>query len=39
VSNVHDRRIVDYFTGMDALLEAGRASEAIRNFEQDLWQY
>jgi len=39
VSNVHDRRIVDYFTGMDALLEAERAREAIRNFEQDLWHH
>jgi len=39
VSNVHDRRIIDYYTGMDALLEAHRAREAIRNFEHDLWEW
>ncbi|HAJ99491.1 MAG TPA: gliding motility protein GldN [Bacteroidales bacterium] len=39
VSNVHDRRIMDYFTGIDALLEAQRARNAIRDFEQDLWHH
>jgi gliding motility associated protien GldN len=39
VSNVHDRRIIDYYTGMDALLEAHRAREVIRNFEHDLWEW
>ena len=38
-SNVHDRRIQDYYTGLDALLEAERVKEAIRNFEHDLWEY
>jgi gliding motility associated protien GldN len=38
-SNVHDRRIQEYYTGLDALLEAERVKEAIRNFEHDLWEY
>ncbi len=39
VSNVHDRRILDYYSGLDALLEAERVKESIRNFEHDLWEY
>jgi len=38
-SNVHDRRIQEYYTGLDALLEAERVKESIRNFEHDLWEY
>lgn len=38
-SNVHDRRIMEYYTGLDALLEAERIRESIRNFEHDLWEY
>ncbi len=38
-SNVQDRRIGEYYTGMDALLEARRIQEYIRNFEHDLWEY
>jgi gliding motility associated protien GldN len=38
-SNVHDRRIQDYYTGLDALLESQRVKESIRNFEHDLWEY
>lgn len=38
-SNVHDRRIGEYYTGLDALLEARRIQEYIRNFEHDLWEY
>lgn len=38
-SNVHDRRILEYYTGLDALLEAERVKESIRNFEHDLWEY
>jgi gliding motility associated protien GldN len=37
--NVHDRRVVDYATGVDALLESDRIKEKIFNFEQDLWSY
>jgi gliding motility associated protien GldN len=37
--NVYDRRIADYSTGMDALLESERVKEDIFNFEHDLWEY
>lgn len=38
-SNVHDRRIGENYAGLDALLEAKRIQEEIRNFEHDLWEY
>lgn len=38
-SNVYDRPINGYANGMDALLEADRVKEDIRNFENDLWHY
>ncbi len=38
-SNVYDRRIQDYKTGMDILLEAERIKESIFEFEHDLWSY
>lgn len=38
-SNVYDRFISAYKTGLDALLEAEMAEERIFNFEQDLWHY
>lgn len=38
-SNVHDRKIEDYLTGVDALLEAEKIKQEIFNFEQDLWSY
>lgn len=38
-SNVFDRPINAYTTGIDALLEAERVKEDIRNFESDLWHY
>jgi len=37
--NVYDRRINQYATGIDALLEAERVKMDIFNFEHDLWQY
>lgn len=37
--NVFDRRINQYATGIDALLEAERVKLDIFNFEHDLWQY
>jgi gliding motility associated protien GldN len=37
--NVYDRRINQYATGMDALLEAERVKMDIFNFEHDLWEY
>jgi gliding motility associated protien GldN len=37
--NVYNRTIVDYKTGMDALLEAERIKLDIINFEHDLWEF
>jgi gliding motility associated protien GldN len=39
VSNVYDRSIAEYTTGLDALLEAEKAKENIFLFEQDVWHY
>lgn len=38
-SNVYDRRISEYSTGMDALLESERIKEDIFLIEHDLWEY
>jgi gliding motility associated protien GldN len=38
-SNVRDRRIQDYLTGVDLLLEADKIKQEIFNFEHDLWSY
>lgn len=38
-SNVYDRRIMDYLTGVDILMESERIKNEIFNFEHDLWQY
>jgi gliding motility associated protien GldN len=38
-SNVYDRQINEYKTGIDALLEAERIKEEIFNFEHDLWSF
>lgn len=38
-SNVYDRRIEDYKSGMDRLMEADRIKESIFEFEHDLWSY
>jgi len=38
-SNMHDRRIQDYASGVDALLEAERIKNKIRNFEDDQWTH
>ncbi|MCB0430525.1 MAG: gliding motility protein GldN [Flavobacteriales bacterium] len=38
-SNVYDRYIKEYKTGMDALLEAQDIKSDVMNFEQDLWEY
>ncbi|MCS6916632.1 MAG: gliding motility protein GldN [Chitinophagales bacterium] len=38
-SNVFDRRIQDYATGVDALRESDRIKADIFNFEHDLWSY
>ncbi len=38
-SNVYDRYINAYKTGMDALLEAEKIKENIFNYEHDMWEY
>lgn len=38
-SNVYERKIAEYKTGIDALLEAEEIKAKIFNFEQDLWHY
>jgi len=38
-SNVYDRSIEEYKTGIDAILEAERIKNDIFDFEQGLWQY
>jgi gliding motility associated protien GldN len=37
--NVFDRRISQYATGVDALLEADRIKNELLNFEENLWEY
>ncbi len=39
VSNEYDRRIEDYLTGVELLLEADKLKNEIFNFEHDLWEY
>jgi hypothetical protein len=36
-SNVYDRTIAEYKTGMDALLESESVKEDIFKYEEDLW--
>lgn len=38
-SNVQDRRLQEYLTGVDMLLEGEKIKQEIFNFEQDLWSY
>lgn len=38
-SNVYDRRISDYATGVDALYESERIKNEIFEFEHDLWEF
>lgn len=38
-SNVFDRSVESYRTGMDALLESEKITEEIRNFEHDVWHF
>jgi len=37
--NVYDRKIAEYATGIDALLEAERVKRELFEFEHDLWEY
>lgn len=38
-SNVFDRRLEDYLSGVDLLLESEKIKQEIFNFEHDLWTY
>ncbi|MCO6493090.1 MAG: gliding motility protein GldN [Phaeodactylibacter sp.] len=38
-SNVFDRRLEDYLSGVDLLMEADKIKQEIFNFEHDLWSY
>lgn len=38
-SNVFDRSIESYRTGVDALMESEKITEEIRNFEHDVWHF
>jgi gliding motility associated protien GldN len=38
-SNVFDRRLQEYLTGVDLLLESDKIKQQIFNFEHDLWSY
>lgn len=38
-SNVYDRRISEYLSGIDALFEAERIKKELFVFEQSLWEY
>ena len=38
-SNVYNRAISQYLTGMDALFESQNIEEDIFNLEQDMWEY
>lgn len=39
VANVYDRRIADYTSGINALLESEKAKNDLFIFESDLWEY
>lgn len=39
VSNVHDDRLQDKYSGIDILLAADKVKQEIFNFEHDLWEY
>jgi gliding motility associated protien GldN len=38
-SNVHDRKLQDYMTGLDLLMESEKIKNEIFNMEHDLWQF
>lgn len=38
-SNVYDRRLQDYLSGVDLLMEGDKIKNEIFNFEHDLWSY
>lgn len=38
-SNVYDRRLGGYLSGVDMLLESDKIQQEIFNYEQDMWSY
>ncbi|NUQ26626.1 MAG: gliding motility protein GldN [Saprospiraceae bacterium] len=38
-TNIHDRRLADYLSGVDLLTEADLLKQSLFNFEHDLWSY
>ena len=38
-SNVYDRKVSEYATGLDQLLESDRVKQQMFEFEHDLWNY
>ncbi len=38
-SNIHNRRLQGYLSGVDLLIESKRINEEIFNFEHDLWEF
>ncbi len=38
-SNVYDRRISQYASGLDALLESEKIKNELFQFEHDLWSF
>jgi hypothetical protein len=38
-SNAFDRKIAEYNTGIDALLEADRVEQVLFETEHDVWSY
>jgi gliding motility associated protien GldN len=38
-SNIYDRRLQEYLSGVDLLLEGEKIKQDIFNFEHDLWSY
>jgi gliding motility associated protien GldN len=38
-SNVHDRRVQDYTSGIAALVEADKIKDDLFHFEHDIWSY
>jgi hypothetical protein len=38
-SNVYDRRVDSYATGVDALMQSEKIKEEIRTIEHDVWSF
>ena len=38
-SNIHNRKVSDYLTGLEAIVESQNIEEKIFNIESDMWEY